>query len=244
MPVSNILDLFDKLIVPILNYGSEVWGFHQAQDIERVHLSFCKRVLGVKKSTQNDFIYGLLGRMPMYLSRQLRIVKYWLKIVSGQKSMYVNVIYNSCLERIDKKSTSNWAYNVKQLLFRYGFGNVWVSQGVDDPDVFYNEFRTRLMDIFAQEWKSRLADSTRAVFYRNVVSDCKFSALLDVVNIKSHRIALTRLIASSHRLRVETGRWVRPPIPRDERLCPICNKQEDEYHIIFECRRFSDLRKK
>ena len=100
------------------------------------------------------------------------------------------------------------------------------------------------MDIFAQEWKSRLADSTRAVFYRNVVSDCKFSALLDVVNIKSHRIALTRLIASSHRLRVETGRWVRPPIPRDERLCPICNKQEDEYHIIFECRRFSDLRKK
>ena len=244
MPVSNILDLFDKLIVPILNYGSEVWGFHQARDIERVHLSFCKRVLGVKKSTQNDFIYGLLGRMPMYLSRQLRIVKYWLKIVSGQKSMYVNVVYNSCLERIDKNSTSNWAYNVKQLLFRYGFGNVWVSQGVDDPDVFYNEFRTRLMDIFAQEWKSRLADSTRAVFYRNVVSDCKFSALLDVVNIKSHRIALTRLVASSHRLRVETGRWVRPPIPRDERLCPICNKQKDEYHIIFECRRFSDLRKK
>ena len=164
MPVSNILDLFDKLIVPILNYGSEVWGSHQAQDIERVHLSFCKRVLGVKKSTQNDFIYGLLGRMPMYLSRQLRIVKYWLKIVSGQKSMYVNVVYNSCLERIDKNSTSNWAYNVKQLLFRYGFGNVWGSQGVDDPDVFYNEFRTRLMHIFAQEWKSRLADSTRAVF--------------------------------------------------------------------------------
>ena len=28
MPVSNILDIFDKLIVPILNYGSEVWGFH------------------------------------------------------------------------------------------------------------------------------------------------------------------------------------------------------------------------
>ena len=74
MPVSNILDLFDKLIVPILNYGSEVWGFHQAQDIERVHLSFCKRVLGVKKSTQNDFIYGLLGRMPMYLSRQFALL--------------------------------------------------------------------------------------------------------------------------------------------------------------------------
>ena len=31
-------DLFDKLITPILNYGCEVWGFIQANAIERVHL--------------------------------------------------------------------------------------------------------------------------------------------------------------------------------------------------------------
>ena len=52
------LDLFDKLISPILNYSSEVWGFIQANSIERVHLQFCKKLLGVKKTTQNDFVYG------------------------------------------------------------------------------------------------------------------------------------------------------------------------------------------
>ena len=46
------LDLFDKLISPILNYASEVWGFSQANSIERVHLQFCKKLLGVKKMTQ------------------------------------------------------------------------------------------------------------------------------------------------------------------------------------------------
>ena len=35
------LDLFDKLITPILNYSCEVWGFIQANAIERVHLQFC-----------------------------------------------------------------------------------------------------------------------------------------------------------------------------------------------------------
>ena len=35
---SHILDLFDKLISPILNYGSEVWGFHKAKSIETVHM--------------------------------------------------------------------------------------------------------------------------------------------------------------------------------------------------------------
>ena len=32
------LDLFDKLISPILNYSSEVWGIIQAKSTERVHL--------------------------------------------------------------------------------------------------------------------------------------------------------------------------------------------------------------
>ena len=40
---SHILDLFDKLISPILNYRSEVWGFAKADNIERVHLQFCKK---------------------------------------------------------------------------------------------------------------------------------------------------------------------------------------------------------
>ena len=55
---AHILDLFDKLIAPILNYGSEVWGLNSAKAVETVHLSFCNRMLGVKQTTQNDFIYG------------------------------------------------------------------------------------------------------------------------------------------------------------------------------------------
>ena len=39
-------ELYDKFIRPILNYGSEVWGFAKANAIERVHMQFCKKVLG------------------------------------------------------------------------------------------------------------------------------------------------------------------------------------------------------
>ena len=46
----HILELSDKLISPILNYGAEVWGFFKASQIERVHLQFCKRLLGVKNA--------------------------------------------------------------------------------------------------------------------------------------------------------------------------------------------------
>ena len=36
----HVLELFDKLVSPILNYSSGVWGFCQGKQIERVHLQF------------------------------------------------------------------------------------------------------------------------------------------------------------------------------------------------------------
>ena len=100
LDVSTILDLFDKFVSPVLNYAFEVWGFHAALDIERVHLSFCKRVLGVKWTTQNDFVYGILGRVPMNIIRHIRIVKYWLSIVSGKNRkflvLYITEHYPAC----------------------------------------------------------------------------------------------------------------------------------------------------
>ena len=75
------LELFDKLISPILNYSCEVWGFCQANAVERVHMQFCKKLLGVKKTTQNDFIYGELGRENYATKRSFAIIKYWFRIL-------------------------------------------------------------------------------------------------------------------------------------------------------------------
>ena len=76
----HYLDLFDKLVRPILQYGTEVWGFANAPVIERLHLRFCKRILGVKTSTQNDFVYGELGRTQLRTQRLFNIIKYWFKV--------------------------------------------------------------------------------------------------------------------------------------------------------------------
>ena len=48
LSVQHRLYLFEKLITPILNYGSQIWGFAQGACIKRVYLQFCKRLLGVK----------------------------------------------------------------------------------------------------------------------------------------------------------------------------------------------------
>ena len=184
------MDLFDKFIDPILNYGCEVWGFHNSPDIEKIQLRFYKRILGVKNSTQNDFIYGVLGRIPMIIHRHYRIIKYWVKIVLGKKSAYVNSLYMSSLHNIDNGNENNWAYNVRKLLCSNGFGDIWRDQSVHNPNSFCDAFRIRLNDVFKQEWSCRLTDSSRASFYRKILKNHMFNVILDIVNARSHRIAL------------------------------------------------------
>ena len=115
---SQILKLFDKLVSPILNFGTAVWRFYKATSTEIVHLQFCKKILSVKQSTQNGFIYGELGRID-YLSRRymyLAIIKYWFKVVCSEENKYIKQVYNMMLDDIAiQPLKQNWASCVKDL---------------------------------------------------------------------------------------------------------------------------------
>lgn len=79
--VSLQCSLFDKLVHPVIDYSCEVWGFHKVPAVEKLHLQYCKRILHVKRSTANFFVYGELGRYPMYIGRFVKIIKFWIKII-------------------------------------------------------------------------------------------------------------------------------------------------------------------
>jgi hypothetical protein len=147
------IELFDKFILPILNYGAESWGCHLAPNIESVHISFCKRILGVKRSAQNDMIYGELGRLPLIFSRHTKIIKYWLSIVLGKKSLFINKLYMSSLAQHENSRVSrhnNWSFHVKMLLFESGLNEAWYNQGVADCIFFLSLFKQRVRDINIQ----------------------------------------------------------------------------------------------
>ena len=239
----HVLDLFDKLVTPILNYGSEVWGFCQAKQIERVHMQFCKYLLGVKTSTQNDFIFGELGRIDYRTRRLYILIRYWLKVVTSNNTKYINLIYKMMINDLElRPNKQNWASLIKSTLGMLGYHYVWQAQGVGNSKAFLSVLKQRLSDNFQQNWHERLSNSTRATFYLNI-SSFNFQSYLNIVNIKKFRQALTKLRVSSHRLEIEAGRWTKPQItPRENRLCKQCNLLEDEFHFLFECTLYSNIR--
>ena len=160
--------LFDKLVAPILHYGCEVWGFHKAEAVERVHLRFCKTVLRLKSNTANYFVYGELDRAPLIIERHLRILKYWTKIISGKFNPLVCSMYRFMYQKCEmQREFVNWASLVKKLLNDLGFSQVWQQQSCGDTNLFLKICKQRLRDHFLQSWVSDDNNSETAMFYKH-----------------------------------------------------------------------------
>ena len=78
------------MIVPIKTYGSEIWGFKECEEIERIQVRFCQFFLG-NNSTVNN---GKCGRLPLSIVYHTKCIKYWCKILQLPNNRYPRNCYN------------------------------------------------------------------------------------------------------------------------------------------------------
>ena len=109
LPVDLQLELFRSMVVPVLLYGSEVWGYNVIRDVVILHIKFLKYTLGVQKNTCNDMVYGDLGVCPLEVEIKVRIVKYWVRLITGKPGKLAYIMYQ-CLLYLDTVGlyTSSW----------------------------------------------------------------------------------------------------------------------------------------
>ena len=236
-------DLFDKIVKQILLYGCEIWGFSNLEIIERLHLKFCKILLGLKKSTPSFMVYGELGTYPMYISVYNRMVNFWANIVNGKVSKLSSILYRfSYGKYLQKQFQSPWITAISNILNNAGLGNIWQMQGNFNQHWLKNSVKLRLQDQFKQKWQSDVENSSKGTTYRLFKQCFEFEKYLDILQPKD-AIVLCAFRVSNHRLPIETGRWKN--IDRQHRFCEFCEERElgDEYHCLLQCKSLIDERK-
>ena len=239
--VKDKIRLFDAMIVPILMYGCESWGFHESPDIEKIHIKFLKQILGVGPKTTNLTIYGETGRMPLHVTRSIRIIKYWSKIKSDPNSLPFK-IYESLPDSLSSRSDKNWRAHVNNLLQNLGLAYLFHNETASNSEV--NMIIQRIKDTYTQQWVSNVNSSSKLNSYKLFKKSLTAELYLDVINNDTCRKYLTRLRCSSHKLCIEEGRYKN--IPREQRMCTKCNMKviENEYHFLLVCPRYHVLRTK
>jgi len=154
---------------------------------------------------------------------------------------YVPMVYNMLLNDLQINALVSGIKNTLQSL---GLNNAWIFQTVGNNKLFLELVKRRVDDQYIQKLYEDINSSSRAKTYK-LFANLKFQPYLDILTITKYRKATSRLKMSSHRLQVESGRWHKPAsIPISERKCTICNKLEDEYHFMFECSLYTELRNK
>ena len=78
---------FDTRILPIITYGCEIWGYENNKQLEKLHLQYCRNILGVRTTTPNFMTYGELGRTPIDICIKLRIVNFWNRLISNEEKL-------------------------------------------------------------------------------------------------------------------------------------------------------------
>ena len=227
--------VFDTYIGSILGYAAEIWGFHKGLDIEKLHVMFCKNILGVKKSTCNNLIYFELGRLPLIFLRKIKIFKYWMKVKNSS-----NCILKACYDEMIENNDS-WITNIRSELEKIGMGNLFNSN-IGKTEIKLIE--TRMKDIFVQSLRSDISRSPKVSFYQYIVDNFALQTYLCKPINPIYMKYISKFRLSSHLLKIESGRFVNEL--RSQRICDKCslNDIEDEFHFILVCPAYRILRVK
>ena len=263
-PIDVQLHCFDTMVKPVLLYCSEVWGqdlLHTVKDwkidildnnneIEKMHIKFCKYLLHVHSKASNVAVRSELGRQTLNCSIIASILKYFVRLELMSDDRPVKQVYN--VTKNAKFGLSNIAYKLFETL------------GIDFNDYtfgsnasfkkFNNELNEQIQYCFEEEWFNFITSPvgkggkgnklrTYSLFKK------KYELERYLLDIKDYydRVSLTKLRISAHSLRIEKGRYERKhgkELPVNERICKYChlNNIEDEYHFTMKCDLYTDSR--
>ena len=192
--IETMLSVFDTYVNTVLSYGSEVWGFHPGQDVEKIHLLFCKTLLGLRKGTCNDFIYSKLGRFPLYITRKLRIFKYWIKLCNTNNS-----ILRAVCDEMNQRG-NNWLMNVKHELNRLGLNYIWNVPFIDDST--YKLIKERQLDVYKQQCYNRITATVKGNLYKHLINEFRLQTYLTQTLDFRYLKEIANIRMSAHKLNI------------------------------------------
>jgi len=227
--------------MPVLLFGSELWGISETLLIERFHMKFCRYVLGIHKTAPHPAIRGELGRNKLRVHRLIKCIKYWLYMLSLESSRYLRQCYDFQFKKAENGKEC-WALDIKNILYSYGFGEVWIAQGVENINYFVDIFSQRCKDIDFQNWHNEINTYTSLAFYSQIKQHLCVEDYLTCIDNKVYKTFLTKARIGILDLEYIRGIWF--DIPPNERICRVCGtgEVEDLFHFVIKCPTYNIVR--
>ena len=108
------IELFERLIIPILLYRSEIWGYECPKQIQTTFNKIMRKFLRLHKSTPMCMINGELGLKDISECIENRKINFWCNIATGEKSKFSTILYK-WIKNPFRSKRSKWSKRSKYI---------------------------------------------------------------------------------------------------------------------------------
>lgn len=208
-----------------LLYSCESWFNTNCSPVKTLYMNGLKQLLGVRYATCNILTLNELNYPPL---------EYTIK--EKQRNCYKKLIYDP-----NRNVDNDPFYFTWNLCYTHNIKEAKYMKTIADTAYNFSD-----EGITITKFKINSSNQTKIITYRNLNPTLDTHPLYTshIYNLNElHRISFSRLRLSSHDLLIERGRWARPIIDHNLRLCHCgLNELQDEPHVIEKCLFTSSIR--
>lgn len=241
IPIDLVIKLFDHTVLPVLTYGSEIYGFENLDMLEKVHNDFLRKITKSRRSTPINFLYGELGRYPISIVIKSRMIAFWNRLILGDEKKLSLQIYKYMVNL--PNSNFKWLNEIKLILTNVGRLDLWENQFRISNKNIHKEIRQLLIDQFKQSWHSDLQTSNKGRIYCSFKENHEMEMYFKTLQEHDY-LTLCNFRTANHKLPVETGRYDGTPF--EDRICELCQSGSVacEHHYLIDCPFFQQERER
>ena len=245
MPFKCFRKLYESIVLPVIHYGSAIWGHKEYKCINAVHNRACRYFLGVGKYTANATVQGDTGLLPPCVGQWRAITRQWCRMVENR----LNEVIFKWAFRIGDERCKNWIWSTITFYKSLKLDSLVVTNVGLNKIECVEKVSMIVTESFISKWKqtirapvgNRRMGGNKLRTYNKCKDDFSTELYVECNMERKYRRALALFRCGCAPIRIETGRYERLNI--NERVCMICKDVvEDEKHVLTECPLYCDLR--
>ncbi len=227
------LRLFHAVSRSIMSYGSQIWGFKEYNEVEKLQRYFVKRVFKVPVNTTNYCVLGELGLQPLICYTFKIQLGYIYKTLKLEQSRIPNRITDVCM-----KKNLGWAQFLRRLSIRNGLLRERDLLTADFIKENFGVFTSLLMMEIKSKFEDRVNGAEKHLLYKSLkpsleepqgyFAECTYTESLLIFKLRTESFDVE----------------ARPYSGRQFVNCRVCHNGQPEtvVHFLAECSFFSSIR--
>ena len=236
--------LYNACVTSITDYASEITGYTQFESSLQVQIRAIRAYLGLPKNSVN---VGVLSEVDWLLPEyrtQLKMIGQYQRILKMTNCRLTKKVYLWDRALNESGAVTSWNSEIKNVLYSCNQHAIYDNNVPFSLDSVVQSIKQTLRKEQAFYLKSECEEMPKLGTFLSFKQFDQLPAYVTKPLTFSQKKLLAKIRLGSLGIRIESGRYSRPRLDVNQRLCEVCNENfiEDEFHFVYVCGKYKAIR--